>query len=68
MQQRHKKEWKTARAGIETMKKERLKLRKSDLDEKAERKAITREVCMSVFCCVTVCVFVGPALSTVSPL
>ena len=49
VQQRHKKEWKTARNSIDTMKKERLKLRKSDLDEKAERKGITREVCTCVF-------------------
>ena len=43
VQQRHKKEWKTARSSIETMKKERLKLNKTDLDEKAERKGISRE-------------------------
>jgi len=42
--QRHKLEWKAARKELEAMKTERQKLRKKNLNEKAERKALTREM------------------------
>jgi len=42
--QRHKLEYKALRTKLDQMKKDRLKIRKTDLSQRADRKALTRDI------------------------